>query len=61
MRYYAITLAPHELAAMHELVAYARAIAKTFPDREGDQFATKLASYAKILEEVVVRAETTGG
>jgi hypothetical protein len=49
---------PHELRALYELVAYARAIAKAFPDKEGDQFAAKLLSYASAIEDVVQRIET---
>jgi len=58
MRQYTVTIAEHELRAMRDLVAYARAIAQTFPDQEGDRFAAKLRSYAQMLEDVVIRVET---
>jgi len=52
---YTATIDERELLAMHELVIYARAIAQTFPDRQGDTFAQKIRVYAQAVEDVIER------
>jgi hypothetical protein len=52
-----VTLAPHELEAMRELVAYTRAMSHVLTDKSGDTLAVKLKNYAQMIEDVITRIE----